>query len=262
MPTVTSNDGTSIAYERVGQGPALILVAGALQPRTGQAKLAELLANQFTVLNYDRRGRGESGDTLPYAVEREIEDLAAVMVAADDAPFLYGTSSGATLVLKAAASGLEAGKLVLWEPNFLVDDSRPPLPADYVAQLEAMVEANRRGDAVEYFMTAGVGMPAQFVAPMRNLPFWPALEAAAHTLPYDGRIVADTLNGKPVAAARWTAVTMPALVLDGGTTPWLSAGAAAIARALPNAHRRTLYGQTHDVAAEAIAPAITEFLKG
>jgi len=262
VTTATSKDGTRIAFEQVGKGPVVILVAGALQPRLGNAQLAELLANHFTVLNYDRRGRGESAATKPYAVEREIEDIAALIAAAPDAPSLYGTSSGATLALKAAASGLKVGKLVLWEPNFLVDHSRPPLPADYVAHLEGLVAANRRGDAVEYFMTTAVGMPVQFVTPMRTMPFWPGMEAAAHTLAYDGRIVADTLNGKPVASRQWATVTMPTLVIDGGTTPWLSAGAAAIASALPNGQRRTLQGQTHDVAPEAIAPAITEFLKG
>lgn len=262
MPTVTSQDGTRIAYDQVGRGPVLILIAGALQPRMGHVKLAHLLAKHFTVLNYDRRGRGESGDTRPYAVERETEDIAALIAAVREAPCLYGTSSGGVLALKAAATGLKIRGLVLWEPNFLADHGRPPLPADYVAHLEALIAANRRSDAVAYFMTAAVGMPAQFVTPMRSMPMWPAMEATAHTLAYDGRVVADTLTGKPVTPKQWAAVTMPTLVADGGTTPWLSAGAAAIASVLPNAQRRTLQGQPHDVAPEAIAPAITEFIEG
>ena len=259
MSKVTSKDGAAIAFDRSGKGPAVILVGGALQPRMGNAQLAELLSKNFTVINYDRRGRGDSSDTLPYAVEREIEDIEALINAAGGSASLYGSSSGATLALKAAANGLKVNKLALWEPNFLVDNSRPALPTDYVAQLNALVAAGRRGDAVELFMTAGVGMPAEFVTPMRAMPMWPFMEAVAHTLAYDGTVVADTLNGKPVTAKQWATVIMPTIVMDGGAIPWLSTGAAALARVLPNAQRRTLAGQTHDVAPEAIAPVLEEF---
>ncbi len=262
MSKVTSKDGTAIAFDRSGKGPAVILVAGALQPRTGNAQLAELLSENFTVFNYDRRGRGDSGDTQPYAAEREIEDIEALIDAAGGSTALYGSSSGAVLALKAAASGLKVSKLALWEPNFLVDNSRPALPKDYVAQLNALVAAGRRGDAVELFMTAGVGLPTEFVTPMRAMPMWPFMEAVAHTLSYDGAIVADTLNGKPVTAKQWTSITMPTIVMDGGATPWLSTGAEAIAKTLPKAKRQTLEGQTHDVAPEAIAPVLEEFFAG
>jgi len=259
MNMVTSKDGTAIAFDRSGKGPAVILVGGALQPRMGNAQLAELLSKDLTVFNFDRRGRGESGDTQPYTAEREFEDIKALIDEAGGSASLYGSSSGAVLALKAAAWGLKVSKLALWEPNFLVDNSRPALPEDYVAQLNKLVAAGRRGDAIELFMTAGVGMPAEFVTPMRTMPMWPAMEAVAHTLAYDGSVVADTLNGKPVRAEQWTTVTMPTIVMDGGTIPWLSTGGEAFARVLPNAQRRTLEGQTHDVAPEAIAPVLSEF---
>jgi alpha-beta hydrolase superfamily lysophospholipase len=260
--TVTSQDGTTIAYDRVGQGPAVVLVGAALQSRATNAELATLLAHDLTVFNYDRRGRGNSGDQPPYAVEREIEDLGALLAAVGGTTAVYGTSAGAVLALKAAARGLPIRKLLLWEPNFLVDDSRPPLPADYVAHLNELVAAGRRGDAVEYFLTAAVGIPAAYLAPLRAMPVWTAMEALAHTLAYDGTVVDDTLTGAPVRAETWPTVTMRTLVIDGGTTPWLTAGANALTPALPNAERQTLAGQTHDVAATAIAPTIAAFVRG
>src|SRR5262249_20583942 len=141
------------------------------------------------VFHYDRRGRGDSGATPPYAVERELEDIDALLAEAGGSASLYGSSSGGNLALKAAREGLPVEKLALWEPNFLVDESRPPLPDDYVTELEARVGSGRRGDAVEYFMTTAVGLPTEFVAPMREMPMWPGMEAVAHTLAYDGRIV-------------------------------------------------------------------------
>src|SRR5262245_14652384 len=184
MDKVHSKDGTKIAFDRSGAGPAVILVGGAIQhrsidPRT--AHLAALLAQTFTVFHYDRRGRGESGDTPPYAVEREVEDIEALIKAAGGAAFLFGNSSSAVLALEAARPsgrpGLAITKLALYEPPFIVDDSRPALPEDYVAQLTELIAAGRRGDAVEYFMTQSVGMAAQFVTPMPTETFWPAVEA-------------------------------------------------------------------------------------
>jgi pimeloyl-ACP methyl ester carboxylesterase len=255
MTEITSADGTAIAYDRAGEGPPVVLVSGALSSRAAEAQLAALLAPRLTVFTYDRRGRGESGDGAAYAVEREIEDLEGVLAQAGDAAGVYGTSSGANLALAAAGRGIPIAKLALWEPNFLVDESRPPLPSDYVEHLEELVGAGQRGDAVEYFMTAATGMPAEFVAPMREMGFWPSMEQAAHTLAYDGRVVDDfRLDRERVAA-----IDVPALVLDGGTVPWLSNGAQALADALPNARRQTLTGQQHNVAADAIAPALIEF---
>jgi pimeloyl-ACP methyl ester carboxylesterase len=260
METVTSRDGTAIAFERCGEGAAVILVAGAFQHRAldpATADLAARLAHRFTVFHYDRRGRGDSGDTAPYAVERELEDLDALTEEAGGEAFLYGSSSGGNLVLTAAAHGLPATKMALWEPNFLVDDSRPPLPNDYVAQLEERVAAGRRGDAVEYFLTTAVGLPLEFVAPMRRAPIWAGMETVAHTLAYDGRIV----DGFRLRADELRAVIAPALVLAGGQTPWMANGAEALAQALPNGASRRLDGQGHDVAPEVIAPVLAEFFQ-
>jgi pimeloyl-ACP methyl ester carboxylesterase len=266
MHTVTSRDGTTIAFDRAGEGPAIIMVDGALGQRAFNptaAQLAALLAPRFTVYYYDRRGRGESGDTAPYAVEREVDDLAALIDAAGGSAFVVGVSSGAVLALDAAARGLAITKLALYEPPFIVDDSRPPLPDDYVSQLNVLVSAGRRGDAVEYFMTQAVGLPAEFVAPMRLEPFWPALEAVAHTLAYDGTIMGDTMSGNPLPAERWASVTVPTLVIDGGASDaFMHHGAQALADILPNARRRTLEGQMHNVAAEALAPVLDEFFAG
>ena len=168
-------------------------------------------------------------------------------------------SSGAALALEAAKRGLAIPKLALYEPPFIVDDSRPPVPEDYVSQLDALVASGRRSDAVAYFLTTGVGVPADIVAAMRQQPFWPAFEAVAHTLAYDGRVLGDTQSGSRAPLAKWVTVTVPTLVIDGGQTPWMSQGAEALAAALPQAQRRTLHGQPHDVAPEALAAVLAEF---
>ena len=259
MSKTTSNDGTTIVFDRSGRGPAVVLVGGILGDRSQQAPLATLLAEHFTVFNYGRRGHGESSDTPPYAVEREMEDLEAVIKEAGDSAFVYGTSGCAVLALEAAAHGLapKIKKLALWEPPYVVDDSRPPVPQDYQVQLTNLLSAGRRGDMVELFFTKAVGLPVEFVAQMRQAPFWPAQEALAHTLIYNAMIMGDfSLPAEQVAT-----VTVPTLVIDGGTTPWLSHAADAVANTLPNAQRRTLKGQPHNVAPEAIAPALVEFFK-
>ena len=232
----------------------MLLVTG-----SQQAPLAALLASSFTVFNYDRRGHGESGDTPPYVVEREIEDLDAIITEAGGSAFVYGTSGCAILALEAAARGLapRMKKLALWEPPYIVDDSRPPVPPDYKDQLTRLLAAGRRGDMIELFMTKAVGLPAEFVAPMRQAPFWAAQEALAHTLIYDATLTGDfSLPAEHIAS-----VAVPTLVIDGGTTPWLSHAAEAVAQALPHAQRRTLHGQPHNVAPEALAPALVEFFK-
>ena len=167
LQRVTSKDGTSIAFDRMGDGPPVILVCGGSVDRMSNAPLAELLASDLTVLNYDRRGRGDSGDTLPYAVEREVEDIDALVMEAGGSAFLYGTSSGAALALEAAANGLPIMKLALWEPPFILDETARP-PADQVAQYDTMIAAGRRGDAAEFFMAKVVGLPPEFVAYARD----------------------------------------------------------------------------------------------
>ena len=260
MNNVTSKDGTTITFDRLGQGPTVILVCGGSVDRMSNAPLAARLAEHFTVFNYDRRGRGDSGDTAPYAVEREVEDIDALVDEAGGSAFVYGTSVCAVLALYAAAAGLapKIKKLALWEPPYIVDDSRPPAPQDYKAQLSELLAAGRRGDMVELFMTKAVGMPAEFVAPMRQAPWWPAQEALAHTLIYEATLMGDFSLPKERVAS----VTVPTLVIDGGQTPWLSHAAQAVADALPNAQRRTLQGQPHNVAPEAMALVLVEFFAG
>lgn len=259
MDTVTSQDGTTIAFDAIGAGPPVVIVPGALQPRVSNGQLAALLEPSFTVYSYDRRGRGDSGDTPPYAVEREIEDLEAVIGAAGGSAYAFGSSSGGNLALRAVEAGAGITKLALWEPNFVVNDSRPPLPDDYVVHLTELASSDRRGEAVEYFMTTAVGMPAEFVAPMRESPFWPGMEAVAHTLAYDGAVVGDSMSGKPPSGEPWASLTVPTLILVGGQSQWLVDGAKALADALPNAELHRLEGQSHDVAADALAPPLTTF---
>jgi pimeloyl-ACP methyl ester carboxylesterase len=255
MNTVTSNDGTTIASDLLGERPPVILVCGGSVDRMSNAPLAQLLAPDFTVLNYDRRGRGDSGDTLPYAVEREVEDIDALVVEAGGSAFLYGTSSGAALALEAAASGLPITKLALWEPPFVIDESRRP-PADQVAQYDKMIAEGRRGDAAEYFMTKVVGMPPEFVADARTQPWWPAQEAIAHTLAYDATIMGDY----SLPTERAASVKVPTIVIAGGHDfPWMRETAQALADALPDGRTRTLEGQGHNVDPAVLAPALKEF---
>ena len=261
MNRVHSRDGTAIAFDRVGEGPPLVLVDGALCHRSfgPMPKLAPLLARHFTVFTYDRRGRGDSGDTAPYAVEREVEDLDAVIEEAGGSAFVYGVSSGAALALEAANRGVPIRKLVVYEAPFIVDDTHPPLPEDYVAHLTALIAADRRADAVKVFMKT-VGVPAIFVAMMKLMPAWPKLKAVAHTLVYDVHIVGNNQRGKPLPATRWAEVTAPTLVVDGGKSPtWMRNAMRALAGVVPNATHRTLAGQTHMVKAKVHAPMLLEY---
>jgi alpha-beta hydrolase superfamily lysophospholipase len=259
MNKVHSKDGTMIAFDRLGDGPPIILVCGGSVDRSSNAPLAALLAEHFTVFNYDRRGRGDSGDTPPYAALREVEDIDAVIAAAGGSACLYGTSSGAALALEAAASQLAITKLALWEPPFILGDSRPRPPADTARIYTELVSAGRRGDAVEYFMAKVVGLPPDFVAFARSQPWWAAQEAIAHTLAYDATIMGDY----SLPTERAAAVRIPTLVLDGGASfAWIGETAQALADVLPHGQRRTLEGQTHDVAAEVIAPVLVEFFNG
>src|ERR1700716_135795 len=256
---VKSKDGTAIAYDKSGHAPAAVIVGGVVGDRSQQAPVAELLAKDFTVFNFDRRAHGESGNTEPYAVEREIEDIDAVIGEAGGSAFVYGTSGPGVLALHAAAGrpGAKMKKLAVWEPPFIVDDSRPKVRSDYKAQLSSLLAKGRRGDMIELFFTEAVGMPAPFVAQMRQAPWWSAQEAVAHTTLYDATLMGDYSLPRAVLAR----ITVPTLVIDGAQSPWVTKGAEATAAAIPNAQRRTLAGQQHNVDPAAMAPALVEFFK-
>jgi pimeloyl-ACP methyl ester carboxylesterase len=255
LPTVVSHDSTTIAFDRSGDGPPVVIVGAGPTDRRAHQPLAALLASRFTVFNYDRRGRGDSGDTAPYAVDREYEDLAAVIGEAGGTACVFGDSGGGILALEAAARGLPITKLAVWEPPYVIDGSRPPVPEDYREQLAKLLAAGRRGDMVELFLTQAVGMPVEVVAPMRQSPFWPSMEAAAHALIYDAMIVGDF----SLPTGRVADVKVPTLVIDGGQTPWLSTATQAVVDAVPDARRHILEGQPHNVDAAALAPALVEF---
>lgn len=263
MESVISKDGTSIAFDRYGDGSALILVGGATVTRGYQTALATVLGEHFTVYSYDRRGRGDSGDTLPYAVEREIEDLEAMIAAAGRSASVFGHSSGAVLSLRAAAHGLAIPKLAVYEPPFIVDGSRPPVPTDYVEHLDSLVATNRREDALVYFMTVAVGIPEEYVAQMRQDPMFFSSTNIAHTIAYDGRILGETMFGKPLADEPWSSIKVPTLVLDGSESPdWKHAGSQALMSKLPNATYRSLGGQGQGPADDVLAPVLVTFLAG
>lgn len=264
--SVVSKDGTTIAYTQAGSGPVVIIVSPALSPGASGARLAALLAQNFTVFTYDRRGRGQSTDTQPYAVEREVEDIEALIDSAGGSAALFGGSSGAALALEAANRLPDkVRQLAAFEPPFIVDDSRPPVPADFVAKVRELVAGDRRSDAVEYFMVAGVGLPAEVAAKMKEAPMWGAMEKLAHTLEYDGRVMGDTQRGKPLPTDRWTAVRMPTLVLAGERSDaFLQNSAKALADVLPQAQLKTLAGMDHSamfMAPGQIATVLTEFFQ-
>ncbi|MGH2573805.1 MAG: alpha/beta fold hydrolase [Actinomycetota bacterium] len=255
METVRSRDGTTIAFDRHGQGPPVVLVSGGSVDRTPNAALAEELASDFTVLNYDRRGRGPSADTPPYAIEREIDDIEAVIEAARGEVGLYGSSSGAVLAMYSAEAGLPIAKLAMWEPPF-IPEGFPAPPEDQVEQYERMVAEGRRGDAVEYFMSKVVGLPPEFVEGAKQQPFWAATEALAHTLAYDARIMSDYR----IPVDRAASVKIPTLVIAGGADmPWMRDTAAALAGTLPHGETRFLEGQGHDVDPTVLAPVLKGF---
>lgn len=260
--TVVSQDGTTIAFDRIGHGAPVILVDGALCHRgMGPSRpLAKLLASHFTVFAYDRRGRGESGDRPPYAIEREVEDIAALVREAGGSASLWGMSSGGVLALDAARRLPGIEKVALYEPPLVLDDSRPTTE-DYWARIDDAVAAGKRGAALATFLRM-VGVPAFVVAVMRVTPMWSKLKAIAHTLPHDGRLMKQFQVGGSVPKAQWSSVTVPVLVMDGGKRPdWMRHGNRGLASALPNAQYRTLDGQAHDVKAEALAPALMDFFR-
>lgn len=258
MSKMISKDGTEIAYEKTGKGPALILVDGALCYRSfgPMPELARLLAPNFTVTTYDRRGRGESSNSRPYALEREVEDLDALINETGKSAFVYGISSGACLALETAIRlGRKVSKLAMYEPPYDSGDGARQGWMDYRTQLEQLLAAGRRGDAVALFMQF-VGTPPAQVEMMRQGKAWPMFEAVAPTLAYDAAAM-----GKDRAAPlkRAAAVNAPALVMNGTAKQFMLDTATALAKAIPHARQRTLEGQTHDVDLKVLAPLLVEF---
>lgn len=255
MASVRSKDGTAIALDQLGSGPPLALVSGASCDRTVHAELAELLADDFTVFNYDRRGRGDSGDTQPYSIEREIEDLDAVIASAGGAAAVFGNSSGAVLALRAAAAGVSVTQLALWEPPFMSDPDAPHRQEAYRAKLTELLDADRNGDAMSLFLKS-IGTPEEMVAGMRHAPMWSGMEAIAPTLLYDAIVMGDS----KVPTALVASVKAPTLVLDGSETgAWAAESARALARTLPNPHRHTFEGQNHAIAWDLLPPVLKQF---
>jgi pimeloyl-ACP methyl ester carboxylesterase len=253
METVTSTDDTTIAFDQLGAGPPLVLVAGASCDRAVDAAIASGLAEHFTVLNYDRRGRGDSSDTLPYDVRREVEDLAVLLDAAGGSAVVVGLSSGGALAALAAAEGLPIAHLVMWEPPYRLDEAGRAATREYRAELTRLLDADRRGDALALFMGM-VGLPPEMVDGMRGSPYWAKGEALAPTLAYDAAVMGD--GALPEALAT---VAVPTTVLAGGDSPaWMRESAAAAAGAVPGARSVVLAGQTHDVAADVLAAAVRQ----
>jgi pimeloyl-ACP methyl ester carboxylesterase len=265
MSTVTSKDGTKIAFDKVGAGPAVILVNGAMSYRAFDptlAQLADLLGSHFTVYNYDRRGRGESGDTKPFIKQREIEDIQALVEDAGGEAMLFGISSGGAIVLESAAATPGITRAAVYEVPFIVDDGRQPVP-HYAEDTARLVADGKLDEVIEYFMTKAVGIPAEYVNDMKqDQDMWGGMLAIAPTIPYDAAFVGEFMRGKPLPADHWSAVTMPVLVADGGASDaWMGHAADALAEVLPDASRQTLEGQTHMIDPNVLAPALIEFFK-
>ena len=264
MNTVTSSDGTTIAFDRLGDGPPVIVVGGQLCDRAITRPAAEELATHFTVFNYDRRGQGDSGDNTPYAVEREIEDLGALITEAGGTASVYGHSSGAALALHAAAAGLPIARVVLHEPPYNPDgdEDRQRASRKEGEHINTLLAEGRCGDAVEYFWRS-IGMPQEMVDEMRHTPRWAELEAMAHTMAYDSAVMGDVSRGGVVPTDLAGRVTTETLVLVGGASPvWMIDVGKQVADALPNGQHRVLEGQEHVVPPEVLVPVLTEFFNG
>ncbi|MET8757678.1 alpha/beta hydrolase [Lentzea sp. NPDC004782] len=257
----TSADGTELAYSITGSGPALILVDGAMCHRMfgPSTELASVLDKNFTVYTYDRRGRGETGDgATPWSVEREIEDIAALIREAGGSAFVFGQSSGAVLALDAATKLPSITRLAVYELPMVVDDTYPPRPADVVATMDGLIARGERSAAVSTFMKM-VGVPGIGLAIMKLTPVWKKLKAVAHTLPWDLRILGDDGRGEPLPADRWT-VEVPTLVMNGGKSPeYLRNTMKNAAEVLGDVEHQELPGQTHMLKASAAAPVLVEF---
>jgi pimeloyl-ACP methyl ester carboxylesterase len=259
---VTSADGTVIAYERFGAGEPVIVVAGLLCDRAKIRPVAEGLAARFSVINYDRRGRGDSGDTAPYAVEREIDDLAALIAVAGGTAAVYAHSSGAGLAAHAAAAGRPITKLVLHEPPYALDADEQRTAREFVEQLQPLLTQGRRGDAVALVATTIMRMPAEMIDQARHEPWWAEMEAMAPTIAYDSAVMGDSRGGI-VPTELLGRVTVPTLVLAGGASPpSMIEVAKVVAAALPDGRYRILEGQEHVVPPAILVPVVAAFCGG
>lgn len=266
LSTITSADGTTIAYRKTGSGPAIIVISNVTEDHTGMAGIATALSEHFTVISFDRRGRGASGDPQPYEPSREYEDIAALIEVAGGSAALTSGSGGCGLTLDAAnALGDKVTGLYLYEPPFIVDDSHPAAPADYVEHQEALVAAGRRSEAVEYFMTEMIHVPAEYIAMMKQDPSWDVMAKYAHTYAYDGRIWHGLQDGKPLPTDRWSIQAPIAVAIGSESDDVFRTGAAALAAIQPNVTVLTLPGHDHSafwMAPEPVAEQIREFLLG
>jgi pimeloyl-ACP methyl ester carboxylesterase len=256
MPTLLSRDGTRIAYEASGAGPALVVVSGALSDRSAAAPLRPLLDAHFTLFAYDRRGRGDSGDTPPYAPAREVADLAAVIEAAGAPAFVFGHSSGGILALRAALAGVPMRRLAVNEPPFILPGTRPVPPPELTARIAERLAAGEREEALRLFLLEQVALPLPAFEALKASPAWPRMLALAHTVRYDSELAGD--SSLPVEAL--ATLTVPTLVLNGTASfPWLAETTRALARALPQAQAVQLEGQPHSPAPNVLAPALYRF---
>jgi pimeloyl-ACP methyl ester carboxylesterase len=260
METTRSADGTSIAHVVNGNGPPLILVGGAFcdhKARTAGLPLSKALEGRLRVTAFDRRGRGESEDTAPYAVAREVEDLAALIEKAGGSAAVYGHSSGAVLALEAAVAGVPITRLALYEPPLVFADTRAPMPPDLVERLVALTAAGQRSETAELFLTKGIGVPAPAVAGMKASPAWPHLTALSHTLSYDATLTRDAAG----IVAKGARLEIPTLLMAGDKSEaWMQTGVLRLAAAVPGVRHETLAGQTHDVQSEPLARLLFDFL--
>lgn len=257
MSTTRSADGTELAFERTGSGPAVVLTGGALNDQAAMAPLADLLAARFTVFNYDRRGRGASGDTAPYDVERELEDLERMIAEAGGSAYVFANCSGCAIAIEGAARGLPITRLALYEPPYIIDGQREKVADDYGARLGDMLDRGEPGDAVRYFMSEAVQMPPETVARIGNSPIWGWLERMAPSLRYDAAVMGDYR----LPMDRVAEIKMPALVMDGEQSPqWARNAVAMIAELAPEGRRVSLAEQDHNLNADVVFPVVEEFL--
>jgi alpha-beta hydrolase superfamily lysophospholipase len=263
MEQTTSADGTTIAYDSWGEGPLVVVVGGAFNDRGTWAQLARALADQgFRAVSYDRRGRGGSGDTQPYALEREIEDLAAVIDAAgrEGTAYAHGVSSGGALLLRAAAAGVPVARVSVLEPPYRVEGA-PPAPERYIETLQGFVDAGDRSGLVEYFQTRVVGLPAEVGTQLRGTPMWHALEEMAPTLRYDGLAMGGDDHSLPVDLLSRVDVPVLAVTSTGTALPWMGRATEELAAALPSGEFARLAGGFHEVPVEVLAPALADFYR-